>query len=155
MRPASRFPLRATILAALLAGCSHTKKVPGGVGPSVRQDAVTSEDIARSPGQPIEQQLMAKVPGIVVSRTPSGDVAILIRGGTSAFGNNEPLYIVDGVAVQPASGGGLSGISPYDIASIQVLKDPASLAMYGSRGANGVIIIKTKRTNERVKRSNQ
>ena len=118
----------------------------------MRQDGVTAEDIARAPSQPIEQQLMAKVPGILVTRTPSGDVAILIRGGSSAYGNNDPLYIVDGMATQPSSGGGLSGVSPYDIASIEVLKDPSSLAMYGSRGANGVIIVKTKRSN---KRSNQ
>ena len=111
---------------------------------------MTSEDIARAPSQPIEQQLMAKVPGILVTRTPSGDVAILIRGGSSAYGNNDPLYIVDGMATQPGSGGGLSGVSPYDIASIQVLKDASSLAMYGSRGANGVIIIKTKRSNKRT-----
>lgn len=155
MRTASRRFLQAAALTALVGGCSHNKNASGGAGPAVRQDAVTSEDIARNPGQPIEQQLMAKVPGIIVSRTPSGDVAIFIRGGSSAYGNNEPLYVVDGMTVSPASGGGLSGISPYDIASIQVVKDPASLAMYGSRGANGVIIIKTKRTNRPVKQSNQ
>ena len=149
MRTASRHVLQAAVLVALGAACSHNKRVSNGVGPAVQQGAVTSEDIAHNPSQPIEQQLMAKVPGIVVTRTPSGDVAILIRGGSS-FDINEPLYIVDGMAVQPGSGGGLSGISPYDIASIQVLKDPASLSMYGSRGANGVIIIKTKRTNQRV-----
>ena len=150
MRTASRLPLQAAILVALVAGCSHNAKPAAGPGPAVRDDAVTSEDIARAPSQPIEQQLMAKVPGILVTRTPSGDVAILIRGGSSAYGNNDPLYIVDGMATQPGSGGGLSGISPYDIASIQVLKDASSLAMYGSRGANGVIIIKTKRSNKRT-----
>jgi len=152
MRTASRRFLQAAVLAALVGGCSHNKKASGG---AVHQDAVTSEDIARNPSQPIEQQLMAKVPGIVVTRTASGDVAIIIRGGSSAFGDHEPLYVVDGMTIQPGSGGGLSGISPYDIASIQVVKDPASLAMYGSRGANGVIIIKTKRTNQREKKSNQ
>jgi TonB-dependent SusC/RagA subfamily outer membrane receptor len=60
------------------------------------------------------------------------------------------LYIVDGMAVQPSNDGGLAGVNPYDIASIEVLKDPSSLTMYGSRGANGVIVIKTKRSNRRV-----
>ncbi len=155
MRNASRLSLQAAVLAAVVAGCSQNKKVPAAPGPSVREDGVTADDIARTPSQPIEQQLMAKVPGILVTRTASGDVAILIRGGSSAYGNNDPLYVVDGMTVQPGSGGGLSGISPYDIASIQVLKDAASLAMYGSRGANGVIIVKTKQTNQRKKQSNQ
>ena len=155
MRTASRLSLQAAILGALVAGCSHNKKVPAGPGPAVRQDGVTADDIARAPSQPIEQQLMAKVPGVIVTRTASGDVAILIRGGSSAYGNNDPLYIVDGMTVQAGSGGGLSGISPYDIASIQVLKDAASLSMYGSRGANGVIIVKTKRSNQRRTQSNQ
>jgi TonB-dependent SusC/RagA subfamily outer membrane receptor len=56
------------------------------------------------------------------------------------------LYVLDGVAIEPGPGGSLSGISPYDIESIRVLKDPTDLTMYGSRGANGVIVIKTKKT---------
>lgn len=155
MRTVSRSSLQAAIVVALVAGCSQNKKAPASVGPSAQQEGVTSEDIARTPSQPIEQQLMAKVPGIVVSRTPSGDVAIFIRGGSSGYGNTEPLYVVDGMTIQPGTSGGLSGISPNDIASIQVLKDPASLAMYGSRGGNGVIIVKTKRSSKRTNKSNQ
>ena len=68
-----------------------------------------------------------------------------IRGATSIYGNNEPLYVLDGIPIQPGPGGTLAGISPYDIESIQVLKDPADTALYGMRGANGVIVIKTKR----------
>jgi TonB-dependent SusC/RagA subfamily outer membrane receptor len=150
MRITPRALLQAGVLAALLTACSGSKKKPGDLGPPARQGAVTSEDIDRAPGQPIEQQLMAKVPGIVVSRTTSGDLSIRIRGGSSGYGNNEPLYVVDGIAVQPSNDGGLAGVNPYDIASIEVIKDATGMTMYGSRGANGVIVIKTKRTNKKV-----
>ena len=141
--------LQAGTIAGLLTACSHNPK-PAAPPPADRS-TVTSEDIERSPNQPIEQQLMNKVPGIEVSRTATGDIAIRIRGGSSLFGNNEPLYVVDGIAVQPGEGGGLPGVNPYDIASIQVLKDATSTTMYGSRGANGVIVIKTKQSNKRTK----
>jgi TonB-dependent SusC/RagA subfamily outer membrane receptor len=87
---------------------------------------------------------MARIPGIWVTRTADGGVAIRIRGGTSILGNNEPLYIIDGVPIEPGPNGALTGINPNDIASIEVLKDAASTTLYGMRGANGVIIIKTK-----------
>lgn len=150
MRITLRLLSAAGLLVGAAAACSSNPKKTGDLGPPAKTTGVTSEDIDRSPGQPIEQQLMAKVPGIIVERTPGGEIAIRIRGGSSAFGNNEPLYIVDGMAVQPSNDGGLAGVNPYDIASIEVLKDPSSLTMYGSRGANGVIVIKTKRSNRRV-----
>jgi TonB-dependent SusC/RagA subfamily outer membrane receptor len=108
-----------------------------------RDAAVTAEDIRRSPGRPIEEILMSKFPGVVVTRTGSG-ISVRIRGTTSIRGGNEPLYVIDGVAIRPGPGGSLSGINPYDIESIEVLTDPADTAMYGVRGANGVIVIKTK-----------
>ena len=155
MRIAARVPLQVGLLAALAAGCAHKAKAPGDMGPPVHQEEVTQEDIGRAPTQSIEQQLMAKVPGVIVTRTETGDVAIRIRGGSSAYGNNEPLYIVDGQAVIPGPGGGLSGLNPNDIASIKVLKDAASMSMYGSRGGNGVIVIKTKQSNRPVPKPDQ
>jgi len=149
MRAPSQVSLRVGLLAVLAASCSHKTGTTGHPAP-VRQEEVTSDDIARAPTQSIEQQLMAKVPGVIVTRTETGDVAIRIRGGTSAYGNNDPLYIVDGQAVNPGPGGGLSGLNPNDIESIKVLKDPASMSMYGSRGGNGVIVIKTKHSNQKV-----
>ena len=109
---------------------------------------MTAADLANSPNVPIEQLLQSKVPGIIVTRTDDGGISIRIRGTSSFTGNNAPLYVVDGVAMQPSSNGSLIGINPYDIASIKVLKDPADLTMYGSRGANGVIVIKTKKPNQ-------
>ena len=155
MRVPSQVSLRVGMLAILVAGCSHRTRTPGQSSAPVRQPEVTSEDIARAPSQSIEQQLMAKVPGVIVTRTETGDVAILIRGGSSAYGNNEPLYIVDGQAVIPGPGGALAGLNPNDIESIKVLKDAASMSMYGSRGGNGVIVIKTKQSNVPRRQPNQ
>lgn len=153
-------PLRAllplSLLIGLTAGCAHagrtSQAAAGDVAPdtlppssSVTSDSVTSEDIDRRPGQPIEQILADRVSGVTVIRTPDGGIAIRIRGTTSIYGNVEPLYVIDGVPVRPGPGGALEGINPYDIESIEVLKDAVATAMYGSRGAAGVIVIRTKR----------
>ena len=145
------FSLRALLLAGLLSGCAHA----GGTGQGDVENApdqsrprgrtVTAEDIERAPGKPIEELLMSRFPGVQVTRAPDGSIAIRIRGTTSIHGSNEPLYVIDGVPIRPGPGGVLAGINPYDIESIEVLKDPASTTMYGVRGANGVIVITTKR----------
>jgi len=80
----------------------------------------------------------------MVTRTADGGIAVRIRGNSSINGNMEPLYVIDGLTIQPGPGGALNGINPHDIESIEVLKDAASLSFYGLRGANGVILIKTK-----------
>lgn len=150
--PLQTFPAR--ILAVmLLAACASPRDpqiepAPAGTSASATTPAtITSEHIEQSPtGDPIEKQLMNRSPGVWVGKAADGSIAVRIRGGSSSLhGSNEPLYILDGVPFQPGPGGSLSGINPYDIASIKVLKDAADIAMYGSRGANGVIIIKTKR----------
>jgi TonB-dependent SusC/RagA subfamily outer membrane receptor len=108
---------------------------------------VTAEDMARSPDIPIERMLQARVPGVLITRTPDGWLSVRIRGATTINGATEPLYIIDGLPIQAGSGGSLVGINPSDIASIEVLKDAADLAFYGVRGSNGVIIVKTKHSN--------
>lgn len=105
---------------------------------------VTGEELDRAGGDPIEKTLAARVPGVLITRTPDGTLAIRIRGNSSINGNFEPLFVIDGMAIQPGPGGALTGINPHDIASIEVLKDAASLSYYGVRAANGVILIKTK-----------
>jgi TonB-dependent starch-binding outer membrane protein SusC len=146
---------RGLILAALLAGCATSKPRPDATpatatqaGRTATQTGVqeaTAADIRTAPNEPIEKYLAARAPGVVVGRTAEGNLTLRIRGGSlSQYGNNSPLYIVDGVPFAPASDGGLSGINPYDIQSIKVLKDATDITMYGSRGANGVIVIKTK-----------
>ena len=136
------------LVAALVVGCSQpgpgSSQSPAPAQTGAGQGA-TASDIQQSPNQPIEQQLMARSPGVVIGRTASGDLTVRIRGGSSSVtGNNAPLYIVDGVPFSPSTDGGLSGLNPSDIQSIKVLKDAADITMYGIRGANGVIVIKTK-----------
>lgn len=105
---------------------------------------VSAADIADHPTNSPEELLQGRVSGVNVTSTPDG-IAVRIRGGSSAYGNNEPLYILDGMPFQPGPNGILSGVHASDIESIKVLKDAAETAMYGVRGANGVIIITTKR----------
>lgn len=131
------------IALALLAGCKSTQDT-GSQPPPPRRDDVTAEDIERAPGQPIEEILKGRVAGVTVTQGEGG-LVVRIRGVSSFYGNNEPLYVLDDVPITPGPGGALKGISPYDIESINVLKDPADTALYGVRGANGVIVIKTKR----------
>ena len=107
-------------------------------------NTVTSDELDRAGDDAIIKTLAAKVPGVWVSMTADGSLAIRIRGSNSISANVEPLYIIDGMAVQAGPNGALNGINPHDIASIEVLKDAASLSFYGVRAANGVIVIKTK-----------
>jgi len=78
---------------------------------------------------------------VITSGIPGGSPKIRIRGSNSINKSNEPLYVVDGLVRES----GLDGLNPEDIASMQILKDASSTAIYGSRGANGVVIISTKR----------
>lgn len=145
---------RVLLLPALLFGCARATTPPrvdvkeAREPDSTRGPVVTAEDIRRAPGRPIEELLMSRFAGVRVIRTSDGGIAVRIRGTTSIRGNNEPLYVIDGVAIRPGPGGSLTGINPYDIESIKVLTDPADTAMYGVRGANGVIVITTKRPDQ-------
>ena len=146
--PSSRFLLPLGLAALLVAGCKSSPRTPETTTAPAPRSGVTSEDIQRNPGQSIEEILKGRVAGVTVTRTDGG-IAVRIRGSTSIYGNNEPLYVLDGVPITPGPGGSLTGIDPYDIESIEVLKDPADTALYGMRGANGVIVIKTKRALRR------
>jgi len=117
---------------------------------SVRKEALTGsvssirgKDIDQFPVSTAAQALAGKLAGVSVTTTegsPGAEIVIKVRGGSSLTGDNSPLYIVDGIQVENA----LSILSPNEIQSIDVLKDVASTSIYGSRGANGVIIITTK-----------
>ena len=140
-------------LAALLAGCSHagpgSTESPAPARQEGTAQGATASQISQSPNAPIEEQLQARSPGVVIGRAPDGSLTVRIRGGSSSVsGNNAPLYIVDGVPFSPSTDGGLSGLNPYDIQSIRVLKDATDITMYGVRGANGVIVIKTKHARQ-------
>jgi TonB-dependent starch-binding outer membrane protein SusC len=148
-----RVSLFGVVLVGLTVGCIGNVRPPVNDMPdpsptrALAGTTVTSEDLDRSPGQPIERELQARVAGVTLARTADGGLSIRIRGATSINGNTEPLFVIDGLPIDPGPGGSLVGINPHDIASIEVLKDAASLAFYGVRGANGVILIKTKHSN--------
>lgn len=134
---------------------------------------VKGEDMIQASTGSFDQMLQGKVAGVQISQTsgaPGGNVNVLVRGVSSITGGNQPLYVVDGFPVGTGGGGSdmsnfgggnftsegmarntqnrinpLSSINPSDIESIEILKDASATAIYGSRGANGVIIITTKR----------
>ncbi|MEX0363527.1 MAG: TonB-dependent receptor plug domain-containing protein, partial [Allomuricauda sp.] len=111
-------------------------------------------DIEKVPTASITQNLGGRAAGVNVttnSGVPGGGVTIRIRGINSLQGNNDPLFVIDGVPVESSSqqdgnfsGDALSGINPEDIESMEILKDASAVAIYGSRGANGVVLITTK-----------
>jgi len=140
------------LLAGLISGCaSGNPRDPAANVTPRNQDGgtiVTAEDLDRTPVESIERALAAKVPGVYISHTADGSIAIRIRGNSSIEGSNEPLYVIDGTPVNAGPGGSLTGINPKDIASIEVLKDATSTSFYGVRGANGVIVIKTKHASQ-------
>lgn len=108
-------------------------------------NTVSAQTIANSASEPIEKLLANRVSGVTLGRASDGSLTVRIRGATSWNPDQQPLYILDGVPMAAGPGGALIGLNPFDIEKIEVLKDAGQTAMYGSRGANGVIIIKTKR----------
>ena len=105
--------------------------------------SVGTEAIEDKPFVNLEQSIQGKLAGVQVQQAsgrPGGGLTVRIRGATSVSAGNDPLYVVDGVPVLNTE-----GINPNDIASIDVLKDASSGAIYGARAANGVVLITTKR----------
>jgi iron complex outermembrane receptor protein len=92
----------------------------------------------------LEQLLTGRFAGVTVSRGAGGGISVLIRGPSSFYLTSQPLYVVNGVPVEPGPGGTLSWLNAQDIAYITVLKDASATAIYGTRGANGVVVITTK-----------
>jgi TonB-dependent SusC/RagA subfamily outer membrane receptor len=93
----------------------------------------------------IEELLEGRFPGVFVQRTSDGGYSVSIRGSSSFMGGEGPLWVIDGVPVEVASGRGLGWINPADVVRIDVLKNPNETGVYGVRGANGVIVVTTKR----------
>lgn len=119
-----------------------------GYGTSKRSDltgaltSVSSKDFDKQPLSDVSQALQGRAAGVQVTQTsgaPGGGFKIRIRGANSITGSNQPLYVVDGQFVD------ISTVNVNDIQSMEVLKDASSTAIYGTRGANGVVLITTKR----------
>ncbi|HEY4149852.1 MAG TPA: SusC/RagA family TonB-linked outer membrane protein, partial [Chitinophagaceae bacterium] len=105
--------------------------------------SISAKDLKDVPLNSAEQALEGRLAGVQVTTSegsPDASVKIVVRGGISITQDNSPLYIVDGIPIDNA----LQSMSPQDIQSIDVLKDASATAIYGSRGANGVVIITTK-----------
>ena len=141
-----------------------------GYGTQERRDvtgAITkigSETIERTSNATVEQALNGKISGvntIITDGTPGAGIRIRIRGGTSINANNEPLYVIDGFPIEvdysvsdgptefsSPSSSPLANLDPSNIQSIDILKDASAAAIYGARGANGVVIITTKSGRE-------
>ncbi|UZD21731.1 TonB-dependent receptor [Algoriphagus halophytocola] len=116
-------------------GTQERAKVTGAIS------SVGSEEIRALPVPSLASALQGRAAGVAVTNTGSPGTNPLVRiRGIGTVGNNDPLYVIDGM---PA--GGLNQINPADIESIEVLKDASTAAIYGSRGANGVILVTTKK----------
>ncbi len=143
-------------------GTQRKKDLTGAVA------SIGGDDVQNSTQTSVDQMMQGKVAGVRISQTsgqPGGGVSIRIRGNSSLNLGNDPLYVIDGMPIDnsaPIVGDGvnipgnttppnpLNSINPQDIESIQVLKDASATAIYGSRGANGVILITTKSGKEGV-----
>lgn len=158
--PAHFFPV--VLLAVFLIGCSGSSRstrssedkksdpVEVGYGSQEREDVpghvatVSAEEGGLTPSTRIEDLLRGRIAGVQVSEAAGGGIRVQIRGATSIYGNNQPLFVLDGLPLADTAEGVVM-INPSDVESIHVLKDAGATAIYGSRGANGVIVIKTKK----------
>ena len=122
---------------------------------------INSEQLEKNRGSSLENLLQGQVAGVVINESsePGGGVGISIRGTNSILGGTQPLYVLDGIPISPisdAEGNTTSGnaqtsmnfINPNDIEKIEILKDAAATAVYGARGANGVVLITSKSANK-------
>jgi len=123
---------------------------------SSAQVSISAAEINRTVNTTIDQAIQGRAAGVYVTQNsgqPGGGISVNIRGVNTLSGTNEPLYVIDGVQIQPAtveysatsSTNPLAGINPADIESIEILQGPSATAVYGSRATNGVVLITTKR----------
>ena len=136
-------------LGMLCVACSHSR--PESAQPIAAlplPPSATFQGVA--PGDPaprtLDQMLAGKLSGVSVTPGPHGGIVVRMMGPTSFSGAEGPLFIVDGTQVEVSPGGALPWINPQDVESITALKNPSDIAIYGVRGGNGVIVIKTKKS---------
>lgn len=146
------------IVAFCFIGCGQTgqvsqenanqEEVSVGYGTLPRQNVTSavSRIEARGEMRPWRsvEEMLERVSGVRLLRGPRGGIRVLIRGVNSIHGSNQPLYVVDGMPVHVEAGQGLYWLDPTEVKTIEVLKDAGATAIFGQRGANGVIIITTK-----------
>lgn len=115
--------------------------------------SVKNEDLMQTPTSDVAQALAGRVAGVQIMQSegePGASVSIRVRGGISITQSNEPLYIIDGFPSED----GMSSLDPGEIETIDILKDASSTAIYGARGANGVVVITTKKGTKDASKMN-
>jgi TonB-linked SusC/RagA family outer membrane protein len=123
---------------------------------SSAQTSISSDQINKTVNTTIEQAIQGRAANVYITQNtgqPGGGISVNIRGVNSINGSNEPLYVIDGIQIQPgnvsygsaSSNNPLAGLNPADIDNIEILQGPSATAIYGSRATNGVVLITTKR----------
>jgi TonB-dependent SusC/RagA subfamily outer membrane receptor len=105
--------------------------------------SMKATEAARDHSTTLAQLLQGRLAGVTVTPASDGGIIVRMGGPTSFYGNQDPLFVVDGITID-GSRTTLNWLNPHDVESVQALKDPSQTAIYGVRGANGVILIKTK-----------
>lgn len=132
----------AFVVAGLVLGCAHKQAADAAPPPVADPTTVSTDEQARSGAASLEQILSGRISGVTVSPAPRGGIVVRFAGPTSFYAGQEPLYVIDGIPVE-GQRGTLTWLSAHDVESIKALKG-ADASIYGVRGSNGVIVIKTK-----------
>jgi TonB-dependent SusC/RagA subfamily outer membrane receptor len=137
----------AIVSVVVMLACSRNRE--SGEGPAPRAappppapNEVTADEAARAGAQSLDQMLAGRISGVTVTAAAGGGIVVRFAGPTSFYSGQEPLFVIDGIPTEVRAGT-LSWLSPNDVQSIKALKG-ADASLYGIRGSNGVIEIKTK-----------
>ena len=147
MFASSARPVVAIALLAQLTACASARGIassPEAV-PVLKSNVISADIIANAGAVSLEQLIAERVPGVTLDHGSDGRPMLRIRGTSSWWSNNQPLYVVDGFPLMNVIGGSGMSFNSADISRLEVLKDAGSTAMYGGRGGAGVILIETKK----------
>jgi iron complex outermembrane receptor protein len=139
-------------MALFTLGCTNTRSTTGDTESSTeteekvrpRSNEIRGDDISKSRKTSVEEMLQGRAAGVTVTRASGGGFQLRIRGSSTFSGSNDPLIVIDGIPLSRGYGGAIP-VNPHDVESIRVLKHAVDMAFYGVRGANGIIVITTKR----------
>ena len=109
-----------------ITACTHRNSASAPAEPIPPGTVLTADDIRNSPGQSLEEMLIARVPGATMTRAPDGRMVLQLRGDNTIMGDAEALFVVNGIPLGPAVSGNLAAIDVHDIETVQVLRDAAA-----------------------------
>lgn len=136
----------AIVSGLLLLACSRptntSPPAPRAAPPNPQANVINADEDARAGSKSLDQLMQGRISGVTVYSAPGGGIIVRFAGPTSFYSGQEPLFVIDGVPTE-VQRGTLSWLSPHDVESIRALKG-ADAAIYGVRGSNGVIVIRTK-----------